>query len=323
MRFSKRLGLFSIFLAIIFTALYLYYKEGNLPIDKNSQIKKIFVIKRREPLSTIARRLEESNLIRSKLVFYLVVKKLGIEKKIQAGDFYLSPSMSTQSIAKHLTKGTLDVWLTVIEGLRKEEIAHLVADKLNFPESAFIKKSKEGYLFPDTYLFPRSATVGAIIKIFQQNFNKKFNNRLRAKARQNNLTNHEVITIASLVEREAKSKTDKNEIASIILKRYHQNWPLQIDATIQYALGYQPKLKTWWKPSLTKQDLNLNSPYNSYQHPGLPPTPICNPGLASIKAVVNANEKTPYWYYLSDKKGFLHFSKTLKQHNQNIKKYLH
>lgn len=323
MKFLKRIVLFSALLVIILIGSYLYYQEGSLPVNKNSLVKKTFVIKKGESLSLIARRLEEENLIRSRLVFYLIVKQLKIEKKIQAGDFRLSPAMSASSIAKHLTKGTLDVWVTVIEGLRKEEVAHLVADKLNLPESVLIKESREGYLFPDTYLFPRSATVGAIIKIFHQNFNKKYNRQLQRKARQNNLTDKEVITIASLVEREAKSNADKNKVASIILKRYRHNWPLQIDATIQYALGYQPKLKTWWKPSLSQEDLNLDSPYNSYKQPGLPPTPICNPGLASIKAAVNADENTPYWYYLSDKTGQTHFSKTLEEHNQNIKKYLH
>jgi len=322
MKFSKRIIVVFLFFFVGLGGFYLYYQEGSLPVDKTASTKKIFVIKKGEPLSLIARHLEEENLIRNRLVFYIIVKQLKIEKKIQAGDFRLSPAMDALSIAKRLTKGTLDVWVTVIEGLRKEEIAHLVASKLNFPESLFIKESSEGYLFPDTYLFPRSATVGAVIKIFRQNFDKKYSRRLQIKARRKNLTDNEVITIASLVEREAKSPADKNRVASIILKRYRQNWPLQIDATIQYALGYQPRLKTWWKPSLTQQDLEITSPYNSYRYPGLPPTPICNPGLDSIKAVINANEETPYWYYLSDRKGKTHFSKTLKEHNQNVKKYL-
>lgn len=300
---------------------YLYFKEGSLPVNKNNKTTKIFVISKGESLTSIINRLSREGLIRNKLVFYLLVKKLGIEKKIQAGDFRLSPSMSAEEIAKNLTHGTLDLWVTIIEGLRKEEIAQIINQNFNIPEVEFIKFAKEGYLFPDTYLIPKNADLEMILKIFESNFNQKINENIRKEIKNKGLTLDEVLTIASLVEREAKYSEDRPLVASVIFNRLNSNMKLDIDATVQYALGYQIKEKTWWKRNLTKQDLEIVSPYNTYKVVGLPPTPIANPGLDSIKAVINA-PKTDYYYYISDKSGRLHFAKTLEEHNENIRRYL-
>jgi len=322
MKLKNKLFVLIIFTTIIGSGLYLYYREGTLPVNKNNKTTKIFIIQKGENLTSVAKNLYKEELIRNKLIFYLVVKQLGFEKKIQAGDFRLSPSMDTHQIAETLTHGTLDVWVTIIEGLRKEEIAQIFSKELNIPEYEFTKNADEGYLFPDTYLIPRQATAEGVINILTSNFNKKYSQRLKRKAKLKGLTDHQVITLASLVEKEAKFDKDRKEVASIILKRIRNDWPLQIDATVQYALGYQPNEKTWWKQVLTADDLKIDSPYNTYKNKGLPPGPIANPGLSSIKAVVNADQKTPYWYYLSDKSGRMHYSKSLEKHNANIKKYL-
>ena len=314
----------TIFAIIIITAigLYLFLKEGSLAVNRNDKTSKIFVVRSGEGLSEIANNLSKEDLIRNKLVFYLVVKQLRIEKKIQAGDFRLSSSMDVYQIAKNLTHGTLDIWLTIIEGLRKEEIAQIVSQSLNIPEIEFLKEAKEGYLFPDTYLIPRQATAGGIFEILTNNFYRRFNAQLRQLAKKNNLTEKEVLILASLVEKEARHDADRQKVAGIIIKRWRADWPLQIDATLQYALGYQANEKTWWKVSLTNEDKEIDSPYNTYKNTGLPPGPIANPGLASIKAVVNADENTPYWYYISDHAGNMHYAKTLEEHNANIRKYL-
>jgi UPF0755 protein len=318
----KKILITGILCLLMVTFFYLFYKQGIKPVDKNSKETKIFVIQKGESLKSIIDNLYRQNLIRNRLAFYLLIKKLGFEKKIQAGDFRLSPSMDAETIAKTLTKGTLDIWVTIIEGLRKEEIAQIINQNFSIPESEFLKYAKEGYLFPDTYLIPKEATAEAIVKILVNNFYRRFNDDLRQKAKDKSLTEEEVVTIASLVEKEAKYEEDRTKVASIILKRLKNDWPLQVDATVQYALGYQPQEKTWWKKNLTKEDLNIDSPYNTYKNKGLPPTPICNPGLASIKAVIFADVNTPYWYYLSDKTGRMHYAKTLEEHNENIKKYL-
>jgi UPF0755 protein len=312
-----------IILLAFFSFGFLFYKEGIIPVNSNDKTTKIFVVRRGENLRSVIRNLYDQKLIRSRIAFFIVVKQLGIEKKIQAGDFRLSPSMDAFKIAETLTHGTLDVWVTVVEGLRKEQIAHLIAKELDIPEVEFIKAAKEGYLFPDTYLFPKNTDVETIIRIFYENFQRKFNQQLAEQAKRNlNLTQEQVLILASLVEREAKYDADRKKVASILIKRLKNDWPLQVDATVQYALGYQPKEKTWWKKNLTAADLKIDSPYNTYKNPGLPPTPICNPGLSSIKAVVDADPNTQYWYYLSDKTGKMHYAKTLEEHNRNIEKYL-
>ena len=129
--------------------------------------------------------------------------------------------------------------------------------------------------------------------------------------------------MASLVEREANSKDAKRQVASIIYKRFRNDWKLDIDATVQYALGYQEKEKDWWKKNLTQADLAIDSPYNTYKNPGLPPGPIASPGLDAIEAVLDADENTPYWFYISSADGSqMYYAQTIEEHNQNIQKHL-
>lgn len=317
----KRLMILITILAVLAVLISLIYKEGTLSVNKNDKSTKIFVVKPGQSLNEIANNLALDNLIRNRLVFYLVVKKTGAEKKVQAGDFRLSPSMDVFEIVRQLQHGTLDVWVTVVEGLRKEEIAQIYSQKLNIAEVDFIQKAKEGYLFPDTYLIPTQATSDQIIKIMEDNFETKYA-PIRNKIKGLRLTELEAVTLASLVEREAKDKQDRPIVASIILKRLRNDWPLQIDASVQYVVGYQPDEKTWWKKNLTAEDLKIDSPYNDYINTGLPPGPICNPGLVSLNAIAEADINTPYWYYLSDKTGKMHYAKTLEEHNENINKYL-
>jgi UPF0755 protein len=130
-----------------------------------------------------------------------------------------------------------------------------------------------------------------------------------------------VITLASIIEREGQTNEDRPVIAGILMNRLEAGWPLQADATLQYALGYQSKDKTWWKKTLYDEDKKINSPYNTYANPGLPPGPISNPGLASIQAAIYP-KKTDYWYYLHDPAGGVHYAITLEEHNANIAKFL-
>jgi len=319
----KKILFFFMVIAFIGLGFFLFFKEGALAVNKTDKSNKIFVIRKGEGLNQIANNLASSGLIRNKIVFYLIVKQMGIEKKIQAGDFRLSPSMDAYKIAQSLTHGTLDNWVTIIEGLRKEEIAQIISQAFDIPETDFLKLADEGYLFPDTYLIPREATSGSIIKILTDNFVRRFSDQLKLEAKAKNLSEKEVLILASLVEKEAKTYDDKVQVAGIILKRLKNDWPLQIDATVQYALGYQSNEKTWLKKNLTQEDLEIDSPYNTRKNKGLPPGPICNPGLDSIKAVIYGNQQTPYWYYISDTKGRMHYAKTLEGHETNIKKYLY
>ncbi len=299
-----------------------FYWEGTLPVDRSDKKSAIFVVKPGQGLIEITNDLEKSDLIRNRLVFYAVIKQLGIEKKVEAGDYRLSKSMDAFTIAKTMTHGTLDVWVTIIEGLRKEEIAELMDKAVDIAQIEFTKKAQEGYLFPDTYLIPRGATADSVISIMNNNFNNQFNPALKAKVVKLGLTTDQAVALASIVEREARFKQDRQPVASVLLHRLKQGIALQSDVTVQYALGYQENEKTWWKPEVTIEDTKTDSPYNTYLHPGLPPGPICNPGLAALTAVAEADPTTPYLFYLADKHGHLHYAKNAEEHQKNIDKYL-
>ncbi|KKU83389.1 MAG: Aminodeoxychorismate lyase [Microgenomates group bacterium GW2011_GWA2_47_8] len=262
----------------------LWWQDAVAPVDTRDPSPRIFVVHRGEGVKSIAARLSQERFIRSSTGFFLLVKFMRIERDLEAGDFRLNSAMDARAIAKELTHGILDVWVTTLEGWRVEEIASKLAKDLNIPETEFLKYAREGYMFPDTYF-------------------------------------DEVIVLASIVEREGRTDEDRPVIAGILLKRLKADWPLQTDATLQYALGYQVYEKTWWKKVLTNDDKKIASPYNTYLHPNLPPKPIANPGLASIKAVIYP-EDSNYWYYLHDPRGSAHYARTIEEHEQNIASYL-
>ena len=318
----KKLMIIFGIIAIVVLGSLVFYREGNLPVNKKNTSSKIFVINPGEGLNSITRRLSTEGLIRSRIVFYLLVKQLGIEKNIQAGSFNLSESMSAKQLAEALTHGTRDEWVQIIEGLRKEEVAEIVTKKFIFTETEFNALAKEGYLFPDTYLMPKEATAAFIVDYLRQTLDSKFTLAMQEKAKKLNLTKDQVITLASLVEREGRSKEAKLAIASIMLRRLKEEMPLDLDATVQYAIGYQPQEKTWWKKNLTIDDLKIESPYNTYINAGLPPGPISSPGIDSIEAVVNADSNTPYLFYITGNDNKMHYAKNLEEHNKNVAKYL-
>lgn len=300
---------------------WLWWRDAISAVDPADTTPKMFIVRRGEGVKSVAARLASSGLIRSPTGFYLLVKLMGIERDLQAGDFRLNPAMDAGALARELTHGTLDVWVTTLEGWRVEEVAAKLTKELDIPESEFLKVAREGYMFPDTYLVPRDATVGAVADLFLETFAKKVDENLRADVKKTGLSFDEVVTLASIVEREGRTEEDRPVIAGILLKRLKADWPIQADATLQYALGYQVGEKTWWKKVLTQEDKKVKSPYNTYLNPGLPPGPIANPGLASIKAVIDPKE-TDSWYYLHDPQGRAHYAKTLEEHNSNIAKYL-
>ncbi|MDO8657973.1 MAG: endolytic transglycosylase MltG [Candidatus Levybacteria bacterium] len=308
------------FSIIIFLLAFLafWWKNGLSAPDNRDKNQHIFVVHKGEGVREIANSLKKENLIKDPIVFFLLVKKLGLDGKIQAGDFRLSPSMSAIEIAENLTHGTLDIWVTIPEGKRADEIADILKVKIpTYNETWRIELNKnEGYLFPDTYLFPKDADINSIISLMRDIFEKRYS----TIPNNNNLSKNEIVIIASLIEREAKFENDRPLVASVILNRINIGMALQIDATVQYALGFQENEKTWWKKNLTKQDLEIDSLYNTYLNTELPPTPISNPGLDVLSAVVNP-AITDYLYYISDSSGQNHYAKTIEEHNANIRKF--
>ena len=318
---------------IIFIIIIIFILRGwwNSQLDSVSSDKTstIFVIDKGENFSKVAEDLKRENLIKSSWAFTIFAKQSGLSNKIQAGTFRLSKSYSAAETLKVLTNQPLDTWVTLIEGWRVEEMAKKLNSQLGVDEKEFIKTAKEGYMFPDTYLFPKDYSVSQIVKKLRDTFDQKYSDDLKIKIKEKGLTAEQGVILASIVEREARSDKARTEVASILLKRLNIGMALNADATIQYILGYQPEenppagtksdlVGGWWKRHLTREDLKVKSPYNTYLHSGLPPTPICNPSLASLQAVANADSSTPYLYYYHDSKGNSHYGKTLEGHNANV-----
>lgn len=318
---KKRFIVLILFIVILFGAFWVWWNQAISPVNKTDTTNTMFVVEAGQDARSIAKNLRSQGLIRDPIAFFLYARFGGYQNKIQAGDFRLSPSMNLSSIMDSLTHGTTDVWVTIPEGWRNEEISLQLAQELGIPESEFMKAAKEGYMFPDTYLVPQNASASSIISILNKTFSEKVTPDIIKKAQDKGLTLDELIIVASLVEREARLDEDRPIVASVILNRLNEGMKLDLDATVQYALGYETGEKSWWKKNLTLEDLKIDSPYNTYTNPGLPPTPIANPGLEAIQAVVNA-PKTDYLFYVSDINGKIHPAKDLDGHNANVEKYV-
>ncbi len=315
------LGLLFLFL-ISFAGIFLWSLR---PISHSAE-KIQFIIAPKESLSSIAKRLENQKLIKNRYLFQLLVYGLKLNKNIQAGMFLLSPSMPAKEIALNLTKGRLDQWLILIEGWRSEQIAQAVEKQLGLNKEKFWQLSfdKEGFLFPDSYLVPLYFNEEKVLNLILDNFEKKTAD-LWDLANKKGLGKKEVVILASLVERETKFNEDRSLVAGVLINRWRANWLLQVDASVQYAKANQLReemgwSENWW-PKIKPEDLKINSSYNTYQYKGLPPAPICNPSLASLKAVINYNQND-FWFYVSDKNGKIHLAKNLEEHQKNIQQFV-
>lgn len=309
-----------IFLITIIVIIFILRAWWNLQLApvSNDAGSKLFIIAKGEGFSAVADKLKGEGFIKSSLIFKIYAKQIGASDKIQSGTFRLSPADSAAEVLKILTSSPLDTWVTLLEGWRVEEEAAKLASALKIDPEEFLKLAREGYMFPDTYLFPKDYTVLQIAQKMRDNFDRKYTADLKSKIRAKGLTEAQGVILASLVEREARTDKARTEVAGILLKRLKIGMALNVDSTVQYALGYQPAEHSWWKKSLSVEDLKIDSPYNTYLHAGLPPTPICNPSLSSLKAVANADSNTPYLYYYHDSRGNSYYAKTLEEHNANV-----
>ena len=305
-------------LFIVFS--FLWFRNGTSAVNAQDKKEYTFVVEKNESVREISNRLREEGFIKDQVAFFILVNfVLDVDKNIQEGDHRLSPSMNAQEVAKSLTLATNDVWVTIPEGFRAQEIADILEKNVPGYKNSWkdILEKNEGYLFPDTYLIPKTSDVNLVLSILKNNFEKKYSS---IDSKNSNFSKEELVTIASLIEREARFAEDRPLVASVIVNRLNNGIKLDIDATVQYVLGYQENEKRWWKKNLTFEDLKVNSPYNTYRIRGLPKTPISNPGVAALNAALNPAQ-TDYLYYISDKSGRNHYAETLEAHNANIKKY--
>jgi UPF0755 protein len=352
------LRLFAILLAValcVGVALLVYFALGqgpsiarliptglDDPVSANPS-RETFTIRPGQSAAEIGEELQRRHLIRSALAFRFEIESRGVGNKLGAGDYDLSPSMSTAEIVAVLARGAVahGKGFTVIEGWRAEQIARR-ADELQVGRGEEILRlvqqprenglappdasatSLEGYLFPETYEFDPKATSRDIVEAMLRQFNRRVDEPLRAQVAARGLTLAQIVTLASIVEREAALPAERPLVASVYANRLAANMMLQADPTVQYAVANRDiqaaQEFAFWKRDLTQQDLKLRSPYNTYQVTGLPPGPIANPGLDALRAAA-APADSKYFYFVARGDGSHAFAETLQEHVANVQRF--
>ncbi len=332
-------------LSLIAAALlaYLAYSAASVltrPPAARTDSSVLFTVQPGDTLTEIAARLQDDGLIISDLVFRLALERRGSVHTLQPGQYVLRPSMSMDQVIDELQRGQVaDRVVTVIEGWRGEQVAeHLEslgafagADFLElvrsgpdqFPHDFLPEQatagSLEGYLFPDTYFVGAQTTPREFVQAMLDRFGQVYGAQERQAAAAAGLSDHEVVILASIVEREAQLEEERAVIASVYLNRLQRGMLLQADPTVQFAVSDGVELG-WWKDPLTLNDLRSESPYNTYQHTGLPPGPIASPGAASIRAVLEPAQ-TDYLFFVARGDGSHAFSETYEEHEQNVARF--
>ena len=290
-------------------------------------------------LAQIADILQKNKLIDSSFGLLAYAKLTKADYTYQPGTFTLNPMMGYSEILKKLTEQNIireEVTVRIIEGKTIDEIAQTLEDaqvctaeefidaleNKDFDSYAFVADipenedriyKLEGYLFPDTYKFFKNSDPDDVIKKFLDNFNVRFSEELRAEAKEKGMTVEEVVVLASIVQKEGKSKKTMEMVAGVFLNRLNNSkkYPyLQSNATLGYSLGEA----IFW---MSEEDMQNPDPYNTYTHEGLPPSAICNPGLQAIKAVISPDDND-YYFFVNDENGLFFFSKTASEHEKQV-----
>lgn len=319
---KKKLLFIPIFLVLILALFLAIFYYSSLQAPSTDSTKKAFVINQGDGLQIIAARLEKYKFIKNQYVFIIYSRISGLNQKIKAGTFYLASADNLPDLTTKLTKGgSTDYWLKIIDGTRVEELSNSFPDNLTFTGQDFVTKAKklQGYIFPDSYLIPKYYTVDQILAIIQANFDEKFA-QAKIGATNTKMTDKEILTLASIIEREARTLKVKEGVAGVLINRLDIKMPLQSDVTIQYVRDSKTNPSDFWK-DISSSDISIVSPYNTYKNSGLPPGPICNPGYDSIYAAFHPTT-SDYLFYLTGNDGVMYYAKTLSEHNINIDKYL-
>jgi UPF0755 protein len=311
--------LFFIF-SLIFLIAILFVTAIYFPLEENSATQKVVNIPSGTNAKEIVVVLEENEIIRkNNYIFRILIKLLKLEDQLKYGEYNLSPSMNMLQILDKLAKGEVIVYkITIPEGYTYTQIAELLDKKEVAEKETFLKLAKdsekpwEGYLFPDTYEVPKKYGAENMSKVMLSNFNQiAIENKFTEKAEEIGFSLNEIIILASIIEKEAKFSEEKSKVSSVFYNRLEIGMKLQSCATIQYILETPKEI-------LDENDLKIDSPYNTYLYKGLPPGPICNPGLDSIMAALEPEEED-YLYFVLGENGKHIFSKTYQEHLKNKK----
>ncbi|MBM2809418.1 MAG: aminodeoxychorismate lyase [Chloroflexi bacterium] len=297
----------------------------------------LFVVPPGASAATVAVALERAGLIRSGRAFRTQAEARGLDGRLGAGEYELRQTMTVSEILDVLAASrTRQGGLTTIpEGWRAEEVATYLDARGIVDRESFLRvvagdgtdvrfppgaTSFEGYLFPDSYALPPHASADDILRLMVGQFDSKVDASLRARAAENGLSPHGMVTLASIIEREAMVSDERRQIAAVFHNRLDLGMPLQADPTIQYALvpfGQMGPDLDYWRRDLTALNLRTPSPYNTYQTTGLPPGPICSPGLASLQAAADPTHD-PWLYFVAMGDGTHLFARTLDEHLRNV-----
>jgi UPF0755 protein len=313
--FASAAALLALLLAAAIVVWYSFvFFDRSLPTDAVQ-----VVVPRGSSFADVASLLQERGVIANAVAFRVLARVQHDDTDVRAGAYAFAPHATAAEVLNQLLTGGAQVatWVTIPEGFTARQIAaRLQAEGLgNAHAYARAFRGHEGFLFPSTYLIPLAATPAQVTRMFTDQFAKELPADAAQRAHALHVSIPQAVTVASLVEREAKIEQDRPMIAGVIYNRLRQGMPLQVDATIEYAL---PAHKT----ELSLRDLQVDSPYNTYQHAGLPPTPIANPGLPSLEAALNpANTDALYYVYCGN--GHHVFAKSLAEHQANVERCLH
>lgn len=304
-----------IVVAVIGVVAYVVMPPPNFPVGE------VITIENGASLSTIAKEFEDKHVIKSAGVFKTFIIALSSDTSVSGGDYLFERRLNTWEIAQRLAFGKFGiekVSVTLPEGLTAKEMAEILGTKLpsfNKEEFLFLTKDLEGYLFPDTYYFFGSVKAADVVKTLRDNFNKKVTTALKTDIDTSGKTLDEIITMASIIQAEAyDGYVEKQTISGILWKRLSKNMLLQVDASLAYINGKD-------SAHMTMKDLGSDNPYNTYVHKGLPPTPVGNPGVDAVKAALHPVQ-SPYYFYLHDASGKIHYAVTYEEHKKNITTYL-
>lgn len=325
-----------LFLILVFFAYFFTEHKIRTPLVSEKVETRIFEVKKGDSLGSIGRKLEDEKIISSGLLFKLYAKMENKENLLQAGKYFLSPDMSIADIVDKMAAGDVmfdTLKITVPEGFTlkdiDERIQSLEFENLKGKRLADFKvkdfqeeyvfltgiereASLEGFLFPDTYEFKKDASAEFIISNMLANFDKKFNMSMKQEAERKGKTIFNIVTMASILQQEVRTEEDMKIASGILWKRLDIGMPLQVDASVIYALG---------RNDVTSDDLKTDSPYNTYLYKGLPKGPISNPGEQALYAALYPTD-SDYLYYISKKTGETVFSKTFSEHQKAINQYL-
>lgn len=317
MDFLKRhiLWLDSFAIAVLLVGGYIFAFAPSPDFPLNS----IVSIVRGASVSEISEQLADANVIKHPIVLNLILRIYGAGESVKSGAYLFKSPENIFAIANRLATGAYGlppVRITFPEGVTVRDIAKKAAEALPLilPEDIIILgKPQEGYLFPDTYLFPSDATAESVVKAMRANFDVKIA-QLSSDIKTSGRSVRDIVIMASLVEKEARTTENRRIVAGILWNRLELGMPLQVDAVFGYIFN-----RDTYSPSFS--DLKTESLYNLYLHKGLPPGPISNPGIESLQAVINST-KTNYLYYLTGSDNLMHYATTYAEHVANQNKYL-